>query len=305
MIVAYRNGAPVRLEELGHDHRRRRRRRDGVLVLHAATSSSARSRSASSASPAPTPSRSPTRSRRCCRSSGPSCRPASTWTSSTTARTRSASRTDDVQFTMVLTLALVVMVIFLFLRNVSGDGHPQPGAAVLDHRHVRRDVHARLQPRQPVDDGADPVGRLRRGRRDRDAGEHRTGTSRWARTRWRRRSIGSREIGFTIVSMTLSLAAVFIPVLFMGGVLGRLFREFAVTICVAILISGVVSVTLTPMLCSRFLKTADRHDEQSGWFGRRHRARLRRAAARSTTGRCRSCCGTGRRRWWRSPSCWR
>src|SRR5439155_553329 len=66
--------------------------------------------------------------------------------------------------------------------------------------------------------------------------------------------VGSREIGFTIVSMTLSLAAVFIPVLFMGGVLGRLFREFSVTICVAILISGVVSVTLTPMLCSRFLK---------------------------------------------------
>ena len=64
--------------------------------------------------------------------------------------------------------------------------------------------------------------------------------------------VGSKEIGFTIVSMTLSLAAVFIPVLFMGGVLGRLFREFSVTICVAILISGVVSVTLTPMLCSRF-----------------------------------------------------
>src|SRR4029077_16008400 len=66
--------------------------------------------------------------------------------------------------------------------------------------------------------------------------------------------VGSREIGFTIVSMTLSLAAVFIPVLFMGGILGRLFREFAVTICTAILISGLVSVTLTPMLCSRFLR---------------------------------------------------
>src|SRR5690348_2325874 len=66
--------------------------------------------------------------------------------------------------------------------------------------------------------------------------------------------VGSREIGFTIVSMTLSLAAVFIPVLFMGGVLGRLFREFSVTICVAILISGIVSITLTPMLCSRVLK---------------------------------------------------
>src|SRR6202011_2915791 len=65
---------------------------------------------------------------------------------------------------------------------------------------------------------------------------------------------GSREISFTIVSMTLSLAAVFIPVLFMGGILGGLFREFAVTITTAILISGIVSVTLTPMLCSRFLR---------------------------------------------------
>src|SRR4029077_14300600 len=72
---------------------------------------------------------------------------------------------------------------------------------------------------------------------------------------------GSREIGFTILSMTLSLAAVFIPVLFMGGVLGRLFKEFAVTICVAILISGVVSVTLTPMLSSRFLHSASGHGE--------------------------------------------
>jgi HAE1 family hydrophobic/amphiphilic exporter-1 len=76
--------------------------------------------------------------------------------------------------------------------------------------------------------------------------------------------VGSREIGFTIVSMTLSLAAVFIPVLFMGGVLGRLFREFSVTICVAILISGVVSVTLTPMLCSRFLKKPKAHGEGGG-----------------------------------------
>src|SRR5207253_10172825 len=65
---------------------------------------------------------------------------------------------------------------------------------------------------------------------------------------------GSREIAFTIVSMTISLAAVFIPVLFMGGILGRLLKEFAVTIIVAVLISGVVSLTLTPMLCSRMLK---------------------------------------------------
>src|SRR6202040_3460679 len=65
---------------------------------------------------------------------------------------------------------------------------------------------------------------------------------------------GAREIGFTIMSMTLSLAAVFIPVLFMGGIIGRLLHEFAVTIVLAILVSGIVSLTLTPMLCSRFVR---------------------------------------------------
>ncbi len=70
---------------------------------------------------------------------------------------------------------------------------------------------------------------------------------------------GSREIGFTIVSITLSLVAVFIPVFFMGGVVGRVFREFAGTITAAILVSGFVSLTLTPMLCARFLKEHDPH----------------------------------------------
>ncbi|HEU5240160.1 MAG TPA: efflux RND transporter permease subunit, partial [Pyrinomonadaceae bacterium] len=89
---------------------------------------------------------------------------------------------------------------------------------------------------------------------------------------------GSREIGFTIVSMTVSLVAVFIPVLFMGGILGRLFREFAITISVAILVSGIVSLTLTPMLASKLLRAADirasaLHEEtgkpvrRRGWWG--------------------------------------
>src|SRR5439155_3965254 len=65
---------------------------------------------------------------------------------------------------------------------------------------------------------------------------------------------GSREIGFTILSMTISLAAVFIPILFMGGILGRLFHEFAVTIGAAILVSGFVSLSLTPMLSAKFLR---------------------------------------------------
>jgi multidrug efflux pump subunit AcrB len=66
---------------------------------------------------------------------------------------------------------------------------------------------------------------------------------------------GSRQIGFTVVSMSTSLVAVFIPLLFMGGLIGRLFHEFAVTLSLAILVSGVISLTLTPMLCSRFLKS--------------------------------------------------
>ncbi|QRG05581.1 efflux RND transporter permease subunit [Xanthobacter dioxanivorans] len=78
--------------------------------------------------------------------------------------------------------------------------------------------------------------------------------------------LGSREIGFTIISMTLSLVAVFIPVLFMGGVVGRVFREFAVTISVAILVSGLVSLTLTPMLCARVMKAPNHHKKPSAFF---------------------------------------
>jgi HAE1 family hydrophobic/amphiphilic exporter-1 len=73
---------------------------------------------------------------------------------------------------------------------------------------------------------------------------------------------GSREVGFTIVSMTVSLIAVFIPLLFMGGIIGRLFREFAVTMTISIAVSGIVSLTLTPMLCSRFLRSD--HGRQHG-----------------------------------------
>jgi hydrophobe/amphiphile efflux-1 (HAE1) family protein len=91
---------------------------------------------------------------------------------------------------------------------------------------------------------------------------------------------GSREIGFTILSMTLSLVAVFIPLMFMGGILGRLLHEFAVTITAAILVSGVVSLTLTPMLCSRFLKS---HNGSAGAAHLPH-GRLYRVSERMFTG---------------------
>jgi len=171
----------------------------------------------------------------------------------------------DVEFTMVLTLGLVVMVIFLFLRNLSATIIPSlalPFSIVgtfavmyllsfsLDNLSMMALI---LSIGFVVDDA---IVMLENIVRHIELGEKPLQAS----------LRGSGEIGFTIVSMTLSLAAVFIPVLFMGGVLGRLFKEFAITICVAILISGVVSVTLTPMLCSRFLRSA--HEEERSWFYR-------------------------------------
>jgi HAE1 family hydrophobic/amphiphilic exporter-1 len=159
----------------------------------------------------------------------------------------------DVQFTMVLALGLVVMVIFLFLRNISATAIPSlalPFSIIgtfavmylLDYSLDNLSMMALILSIGFVVD--DAIVMLENIVRHMEMGEDPLRAS----------ITGSREIGFTIVSMTLSLAAVFIPILFMGGVLGRLFQEFAVTICVAILISGVVSVTLTPMLCSRFLR---------------------------------------------------
>jgi HAE1 family hydrophobic/amphiphilic exporter-1 len=169
----------------------------------------------------------------------------------------------DVQFTMVLTLALVIMVIFVFLRNVWATVIPSlalPFSIIgtfavmymlgysLDNLSMMALI---LSVGFVVDDA---IVMLENIYRHVEMGEDPLSAS----------LVGSREIGFTIVSMTLSLAAVFIPVLFMGGVLGRLFREFSVTICVAILISGVVSVTLTPMLCSLFLKKPHAHGGGGG-----------------------------------------
>jgi len=76
---------------------------------------------------------------------------------------------------------------------------------------------------------------------------------------------GAEQIGFTIISLTVSLIAVLIPLLFMGGVIGRLFREFAVTLAVTIILSAVVSLTLTPMMCSRILRHTEK-EEQGRFF---------------------------------------
>ncbi len=172
---------------------------------------------------------------------------------------------NDVKFTMVLTLGLIVMVIFLFLRNFSATLIPSlalPFSIIgtfavmylLDYSLDNLSMMALILSIGFVVD--DAIVMLENIVRHMEMGEKPMAAA----------LNGSREIGFTIVSMTLSLAAVFIPVLFMGGILGRLFKEFAVTICVAILISGVVSVTLTPMLCSRFLRPP--HEQRHSWFYR-------------------------------------
>ncbi|HKD69347.1 MAG TPA: efflux RND transporter permease subunit [Candidatus Binataceae bacterium] len=160
---------------------------------------------------------------------------------------------DDVQFTLMLTVALVVMVIFLFLRNVSATAIPSAALplsivgtfAVMAELGYSLDnlslMAITLSVGFVVDDA---IVMLENIFRHMEMGKSALEAA----------LDGSREIGFTILSMTLSLAAVFIPVLFMGGVLGRLLHEFAVTIAVAILVSGFVSLTLTPMLCSRFLR---------------------------------------------------
>ena len=104
---------------------------------------------------------------------------------------------------------------------------------------------------------------------------------------------GAREIGFTVISLTLSLIAVFIPLLFMTGLVGRMFREFALTLTIAVVISAVVSLTLTPMMCSRML----RHGAGAG------RARWRSTSTASSTGSSPAtaaassgCCATSGRR---------
>ncbi|MFL5495820.1 MAG: efflux RND transporter permease subunit, partial [Gemmatimonadales bacterium] len=165
---------------------------------------------------------------------------------------------SDVKFTLFLALCLVVLVIFLFLRNLRATIIPSlalPMSLVgtfavmyllgysLDNLSL---MALTLAVGFVVDDAIvvleNIVRHIERGESVMEAALS-----------------GSREIGFTVLSMTLSLVAVFIPVLFLGGLIGRLFQEFAVTIAVAILVSGFVSLTLTPMLCSRWLRREEPH----------------------------------------------
>jgi HAE1 family hydrophobic/amphiphilic exporter-1 len=167
----------------------------------------------------------------------------------------------DVEFTLILALVLVVGVIFVFLRSVTATLIPSMALPMsligtfaamyafgysLDNLSL---MALTLSVGFVVDDAIVML-------------ENITRHMEMGAPRMKATLEGAKEIGFTIVSMTLSLAAVFIPVLFMGGILGRLLHEFAVTIIVAVLISGFVSLTLTPLLCSRMLTIT--HPDEHG-----------------------------------------
>ena len=256
LIVAYRNGSPVRLSELGHviddvENQRNQTwynkeraiqlaisRQPGVNTVQVVDNIKAVLPSLQAQLP-----------------------PAITMYTLADRTITIRRSMEDVKFTMELSLFLVVMVIFLFLRNLSATAIPSLalpfslvgtfavmylGGYSLDNLSM---MALTLSVGFVVDDA---IVMLENIVRHMEMGE----------SAFEAAVNGSAEIGFTILSMTLSLAAVFIPVLFMGGVLGRLLHEFAVTIMSAIVVSGVVSLTLTPMLCSRFLKPP--HDVKHG-----------------------------------------
>ena len=168
---------------------------------------------------------------------------------------------SDVKFTLLLALGLVMLVIFLFLRNVRAALIPSiaipmsfAGTFVVMYLLGFSVDNLSLMALTlcvgfVVDDAIVVLENISR--------HLESGLPPLEATLQ-----GTREIGFTIVSMTISLAAVFIPVLFMGGIVGRLFHEFAITVVAAILLSGVVSLTLTPVLCSRMLRHSTREAER-------------------------------------------
>ncbi|MGC1839102.1 MAG: efflux RND transporter permease subunit, partial [Candidatus Acidiferrales bacterium] len=248
LIVAYRNGAPVRLDELGHVYDSIQdtklanwingvpgvilavQRQPGTNTIDIVNSIKKLLPSFRAIMP-------------------PAMRLAIEYDRSITIQ----DSVNDVKFSLFLAIVLVVLVIFLFLRNASATLIPSLALPmsivgtfavmyVLDYTVDNISLLAlTLSVGFVVDDA---IVMLENIVRHMELGEEVMEAS----------LSGSREIGFTIISMTLSLAAVFLPVFFMAGILGRLLHEFAVVIISAILVSGVVSLTLSPMLCSRFLK---------------------------------------------------
>jgi len=259
MIVAYRNGSPVRLAELGKVVDGVQNDKSAVWLVNAAGSARAIGLSVSRQ-----PGTNTVEVVQRIKALLPAFRqqiPPSVQLTLLTDRSEPILDSfNDVKLTLMLSVALVVLVIFLFLRNVSATLIPSLALPIsiigtfaamnllgytLDNLSL---MALTLSVGFVVDDAIVVLENIVR---HLEMGQNRMLAA----------IEGAREIGFTVLSMTLSLAAVFIPVLFMSGIMGRLFHEFAVTIMVAIVISGFVSISLTPMLCSQFLRPpSERHN---------------------------------------------
>jgi len=258
LVVAYKNGAPVRLQDVAHvlddvQDNKTASWFDGTRAIVLAIQRQPGTNTVAVA----------TAVKRTIADLGPQL-PASVQIQTLFDRSQAINDSvHDVKLTLLVTLCLVIMVIFLFLRNLSATVIPSlalPLSIVgtfaamylfgysLDNLSL---MALTLSVGFVVDDAIVMLENIVR-------------HMEMGKPAMRAALDGAREIGFTIVSMTLSLSAVFIPVLFMGGIIGRLFHEFAVTIGIAILVSGFVSLTLTPMLGSRFLRPPK--DETHGRF---------------------------------------
>jgi multidrug efflux pump subunit AcrB len=200
----------------------------------------------------------------------------------------------DVQFTLVLTIVLVVLVIFVFLRKLWATVIPSitlpvsliatfGGMALCGFSLDNLSLMALTVAAGFVVD--DAIVMIENIVRHIEAGE----APQQAALK------GARQIDFTIVSLTISLIAVFIPLLLMGGVVGRLFREFAITLSLAVIISGVVSLTLTPMMCARLLRAEIEEPSMAGCSAGPRRASI--GCWRATAGALTGCCAISRLRW--------
>ncbi|HSP70156.1 MAG TPA: efflux RND transporter permease subunit [Bryobacteraceae bacterium] len=259
MIVAYRNGSPVRLAELGQVIDGVQNDKSAVWLVNAAGSERAIGLSVSR-QPGTNTVEVVQRIKALLPAFREQIPPSVKLTLLTDRSEPILDSFNDVKLTLALSVALVVLVIFVFLRNVSATLIPSLALPIsiigtfaamnllgytLDNLSL---MALTLSVGFVVDDAIVVLENIVR---HLEMGQNRMLAA----------IEGAREIGFTVLSMTLSLAAVFIPVLFMSGIMGRLFHEFAVTIMVAIAVSGFVSISLTPMLCSRFLRPpSDRHN---------------------------------------------
>jgi multidrug efflux pump len=256
LIVAYRNGAPVRLSDIA-------RVSEGIEDIR--NSGYANGKPAVVMSISRQPGANIIKTVDNIKAILPDLRasipPAATLDITSDRTTTIRASVSDIEFTLLLTVALVVMVIFVFLRNAWATVIPSIAVPlsivgtfgvmyVLHHSIDNLSLMAlAICTGFVVDDAIVVIENITRYL---EAGD----------SPMQAALKGSREIGFTVLSMSVSLIAVFIPILMMGGIVGRLFREFAITLSIAIAVSLCVSLTTTPMMCAKFLKSE--HDKEHG-----------------------------------------